>query len=159
MVASAILREVRRCLFDMIFVLALSGAAWAESVDVSGQPVYVTRNDCAALTKYHQPPGVAYQPGVDVHGKSVAPADLDSGTQNLNLGHDRVQFNLQINPLTYGANTSTLGGNQARFGNTAMPVARVTVDLKTGETLINGQPLDGQQDRIVLEACRKAGIH
>ncbi len=47
--------------------------------------------------------------------------------------------------------------NQGRFDNTSVPVARVDVDLNTGETLINGRPLTEDQDRILMRACRNAG--
>ncbi len=39
----------------------------------------VTEADCARLVKHRPAPGVEYRPGVDVHGRPVAPADLDGG--------------------------------------------------------------------------------
>ncbi len=34
--------------------------------------------ECRYLPKYEQPAGVAYQPGVDVHGKAVVSADINA---------------------------------------------------------------------------------
>jgi hypothetical protein len=36
------------------------------------------------MTEYQQPPGVEYQPGVNAHGETVVPADLNGG-YNLKL--------------------------------------------------------------------------
>lgn len=43
--------------------------------------IAVTRRDCDQLVTYSQVPGVEYQPGIDVHGRPVAPADLGGGYQ------------------------------------------------------------------------------
>lgn len=43
---------------------------------------------------------------------------------------------------------------QGKYDNTSLPVARISVDLASGRTLVNGQPLTPEQDRIVREACR-----
>jgi len=116
--------------------------------------VYVTRQDCARLVAHHPDPGVAYQPGTDIHGKPVAPADLP-GSQNLKLLPDRITFDLKLNPLAYGAPQSA--SNAQKFANTQIPVAHIDVDILSGAVRINGQSLDNEQTRIVTEACRKAG--
>lgn len=126
--------------------------ALSEQVTVSGSTVYVTRNDCMTLTQHRPDASVTYQPGVDVHGRHVAPADVDGGQQAL-IGNS-AGFNVVVNPLSQ-AGAPAPGG--ADYGNTQMPVARVDVDLRTGETFINGRPLSSTQDRIVLDACRRAG--
>lgn len=41
--------------------------------------IAIARSDCALAVSYVPPAGVDYQPGVDVHGRPVAPADLDDG--------------------------------------------------------------------------------
>ncbi len=59
------------------FVLALmpllAASAQAE--------IAVSRRDCERLVRHEPAPDVAYQPGVDVHGNAVAPADLGGGVQ------------------------------------------------------------------------------
>lgn len=43
--------------------------------------IAISRRDCERLVRHEPAPDVAYQPGVDVHGRPVAPADLGSGVQ------------------------------------------------------------------------------
>jgi len=43
--------------------------------------IAVSRKDCERLVRHEPAPDVAYQPGVDVHGNPVAPADLGGGQQ------------------------------------------------------------------------------
>jgi len=117
-------------------------------------PVYVTRQDCNSLTAHHPDPGVNYTPGSDVHGKYVAPADLPGGT-SFNLP-DKITFDLRVNPLAYGSQAAQ-SAPAAKFGNTNVAVAHLDVDLLSGAVKLNGQPLDGEQTRIVTDACRKAG--
>ena len=59
-------------LASLAFVLTASSAA-AE--------IAVSRHDCQSLVRHQPAPDVAYQPGVDVHGNAVAPADLGGGQQ------------------------------------------------------------------------------
>jgi hypothetical protein len=140
-----------------IFLLVLMGPtiAASDTVGVNGESVYVTRSDCMALVRHHPSADATYQPGVDVHGKYVAPADLPAGNTTVTLP-DKVQFDLKINPVTYGKTTAN--ATSSNYANTAMSVAHVSVDLKTGQTLLNGKPLDGDQDQYVVDACRKAGF-
>jgi hypothetical protein len=39
----------------------------------------MSRQDCERLVQHEPAPGVTYQPGVDVHGRPVVPADLGGG--------------------------------------------------------------------------------
>ncbi|OIQ86988.1 hypothetical protein GALL_311460 [mine drainage metagenome] len=136
-------------------VLLLPGLARAGEVTIAGTPVYVTREDCQALLTYQPSDDVTYHPGQDVHGNYVAPADLggDAGVQL----PERIEFPLMINPMNYtGVNKGT-ATTQPPYANTAVPVAQVTVDLKTGRTFLNGHPLDGEQDAMVRQACRGGG--
>jgi hypothetical protein len=40
--------------------------------------VRITKSDCVYLTEHRASADVAYQPGVDVWGRKVAPVDLDT---------------------------------------------------------------------------------
>jgi hypothetical protein len=56
--------------------LILSGGASATA------EIAISERDCRQLVVKHEPaPDVTYQPGVDVHGNAVAPADLNGGSQ------------------------------------------------------------------------------
>jgi hypothetical protein len=134
-------------------VLALVPApSGAENDD--NLPVYVTRQDCARLVAHHPDANVTFQPGKDVHGRYVAPADLPNDN-DFKLLPDRITFDLKVNPLAFGAQQST--NAEGKFSNTAINAAHIDVDLASGTVRINGRTLDGEQTRIVTEACSKAG--
>lgn len=46
--------------------------------------IAIARSDCELAVRYVTPPGVDYQPGVDVNGRPVVPGDLD-GDHRLQL--------------------------------------------------------------------------
>ena len=147
-----------------VFLIALAPAVTvlADQVTITGGTVYVTRSDCQQLVRHHPAPDVAYQPGTDVHGKYVAPADLP-GSDAGKLVPDSLHFDVTVNPMAYaGRAAGTAVGPQAgqagKYPNTAAAVAHVDVDLASGETSLNGKPLNGPQEKALLEACRKAGI-
>ena len=136
----------------LVFFATLGTVSAAEQVTVTGAPVYVTRADCAALVAHTPAPDVAYKPGVDVHGKYVAPADVPSAGMGL-PSTDHIAFDLRLNPLTYGGNL----GQGTRYGQTAVPVGRVVVDTRTGEATFNGKPLDPDGNQALRKACAQAG--
>lgn len=55
----------------------LTALAWAEAR--AGVLARITGADCRYITNHVAEPGVAYEPGIDVHGNAVAPADIDDG--------------------------------------------------------------------------------
>lgn len=102
---------------------------------------------------HHPDPGVEYKSGADVHGKYVAPADLP-GQQSFALP-DKIEFDLRLNPLAYAPSQGNAPAGS--FSNTGTNLGHVEVDLGSGQAKLNGHALDGEQTRIVTEACRKAG--
>lgn len=61
--------------------------------------VTVTRADCQRLVQHIPDAGVAYQPGVDVGGRPVAPADLGGG---IDLGlPETYSFDVDIQPIAF----------------------------------------------------------
>lgn len=160
--------------------------AAADEVGVAGQPVTVTKQDCQAMATYHTPNGVDYQPGVDVHGKPVAPADAPGGfAYNLPA---KIEFDITINPVNYAqrnalqqqiagiqaklaqnpgdtasqAQLSSLQGQLAaisgRYDNTAASVGHVVVDTRTGQATLNGKPMQDSQEQYIVDLCRRAGF-
>ena len=57
--------------------LILLAAGWAAPASAE---VAISRRDCERLVRHEPGPDVAYQPGVDVHGRPVVPADLGGGS-------------------------------------------------------------------------------
>ena len=58
--------------------LILAAVAWAAP---AAAEVAISRKDCERLVRHEPAPDVTYQPGVDVHGRPVMPADLGGGQQ------------------------------------------------------------------------------
>ena len=58
--------------------LVLIAIAWAAPASAE---IAISRKDCQRLVDHEPAPDVTYQPGVDVHGRPVAPADLGGGQQ------------------------------------------------------------------------------
>ena len=58
--------------------LVLVAVAWAAPASAE---IAISRKDCQRLVNHEPAPDVTYQPGVDVHGRPVAPADLGGGSQ------------------------------------------------------------------------------
>ena len=96
-------------------------------------------------------------PAADLVGAGCAgyAAKVPSGPGSVaGMSQDPVAVAASNNP-ELSTLTSALSG---KFDNTAMPVGRVEVDMKSGAVTLNGKPIGGEQDQMVAEACRKAGI-
>ena len=63
----------RSVLLASLAIALTAGSAAAE--------IAVSRHDCQSLVRHQPAPDATYQPGVDVHGNAVAPADLGGGQQ------------------------------------------------------------------------------
>lgn len=121
------------------------GPAWAQ-----GTSVTITAADCAALTEHVPALGVEYQPGVDVEGNKVAPADL-AGTPALKLP-DEVHIPITVDlAARYGIPaTANLFKSEAYIGS-----ARVR--LRDGRAWFNGQPLTSEESQLLSRLCAKSG--
>ncbi len=134
----------RKLLAFSVFVAVLMGAAMPAMAEIR-----ISRQDCQYLVKHQPAPDVAYQPGVDVHGRAVAPADLGGGSQiqlpetiyipiEVNLGR---RFNIPAN--------SRLWQSTAEVG-----VVSVTGD----QVSFNGQPLTPDDNAALAAMCRDRGV-
>lgn len=112
----------------------------------AGQQPALAPDFCKALVKHVPSSDVAYKPGVDVHGKPVAPADLP-GTNAFQLQQpitialtaDLFKF-LKFPADQYPFNT---------MGRSDINLGTLTVD--GDKVLYNGQPLtDEQQDNLAV---------
>jgi hypothetical protein len=137
-------------LLALVFGCAQAQAPQAASAD---QQLYVTRQDCKQLVAHRPDPGVEYKPGTDVHGKYVTPADVP-GQESFSLP-DKIEFDLRLNPLAYAPQQGNVPAGALQ--NSTANLGHVEVDLLSGQAKLNGHALDGEQTRIVAEACRKAG--
>lgn len=105
---------------------------------------------CNALVNYTPDASVAYQPGVDVNGHPVAPADLPGP-------HMQLPAKIEI-PLTLSLakvlnlNTSNYPFNQLG-PSTEVELGKLTVE--GNRVLYNGQPLTDEQQNNLAVLCLK----
>ncbi len=134
-------RSIIAYLAPALFLLAAAPAAAHEKATVA-----ITRADCARLVAHVPDPDMAYQPGVDVYGREVAPADL-GGAPRVELP-ETVLIDIEVDLL-------------ARFGIPANevlfdPDAEVgEVVYKDGRFTFNGQPLQDQAQAELAARCQK----
>jgi len=104
---------------------------------------------CNALVKNTPDADVAYQPGVDVHGNAVAPADLP-GSPQMKLPQ-QIKIPLTIN-MAKAANldTSTYPFNQLGQGTEATLGMLV---VEGDRVTFNGQPLSDTQQYNLAVLC------
>lgn len=123
-----------------ILICGAGEKAWADD------GLVITRQDCARISAHRPEAGVAYQPGRDVYGKPVSPADLDGGSGiklpeeiTLYIGIDLAE--------KYGIGA---GGDFTGEGI----VGRVTV---VGDAVyFNGKRIDDRDRHAIAEACRRS---
>ncbi len=124
-----------------LFLLAAAPAAAHEKATVA-----ITRADCARLVAHVPGPGVAYEPGVDVYGREVAPADL-GGAPRIELP-ETILIDIEVDLFE-------------RFGIPANP-ALYEADAEVGAVLyqdgrftFNGQPLQDEAEAELAARCQR----
>jgi hypothetical protein len=111
----------------------------------------ISRDDCRRMVRYHPDADVAYKPGVDVHGKAVAPADLAKDDEAGAPQKITIDLHAQLGQVL-GNSTPTLLGQS--FVNTG----QVSIDLNDGSVTLNGKKVDADAETAIAAACRKAGV-
>ena len=145
----------KRCLTRALLVLA-TGAAPAQSQslepsntdETTADAALVTEALCRTVLTVHVPSAdVAYQPGLDIHGNAVAPADLPGSASIVLPETIVVPITLDLSALAEALAGSPLGAI-GEIGRVEITGDRVT---------FNGQPLNGFQQNDLRVACREAG--
>lgn len=106
----------------------------------------VTEEQCRQVVGHRPAADVAYQPGVDVYGRKVAPAEVDGGANRIDLPEE---FDIAI-----GVDIQNRRGvdQSGRPFEATLPVGTVTV--KGDRFFFNGKEF-GSDARLRLEqACR-----
>jgi hypothetical protein len=107
---------------------------------------------CKALVNYQTPPGVNYQPGVDVNGNKVAPADLPASGSQMKLP-DKIYIPLTAS-LTKVLNLDTTKYPASVLGpSTEAQLGVFTVE--GNHVSFNGQPLSDAQADELAALCAK----
>ncbi|WP_299399353.1 hypothetical protein [Pelagibius sp.] len=125
-----------------------AGPAWAE------QPyLTITRADCQRLVRHVPAADVAYQPGVDVRGRPVAPADLgaaEPGAAPPLALPQAVVIPIEVDLFDrFGIPAGGVNFEADAF------IGEVTVDLATGEAFFNGQPLQSEAEAELAARCQR----
>jgi hypothetical protein len=122
-------------------ILVLAAAADDQAV------VTITKADCDRLVEHRPAPDVAYQPGVDVNGTPVAPADLNGGIQIAVPETIRIPITVDLfNRFGIPANPNSFEA-EAEVG---------VVTYRDGRAYFNGQPLQDDAAAELSALCQKA---
>jgi len=139
---------IRRPIFCHVLAWFIVGVPPAVAHDApSAAPIVtISKADCDRLAVHQPAPDVAYQAGVDVNGRPVAPADLNGGiriavpeTIRIPIEVDLFdRFGIPANPNLYEAD--------AQVGE---------VIYRNGRAYFNGQPLQDETAAELAALCQK----
>lgn len=123
--------------------------AYADAAKESVRPSSPDPAFCRALVAHRPDADVAFQPGVDVHGRAIAPADVPGGVGRVSV------FPLEI-PLTADLAT-VLNVPTVNFPFNAMKrndikLGELTLN-EAGKVFYNGQPLSDEQQENLAVVC------
>jgi len=113
--------------------------------DTASMPAGVGDPLCRRAVEYLEPPGVAYEPGVDVSGKPVVEADINKSTV---VAPERIEAVITVD----------LGGYLGLLDATSTDASQgdtVIGDLiyENGEFTFNGEPLQGESIAALRRLC------
>lgn len=132
----------------MSAIVVIVGLAGGPSI-AAERTVAIARSDCELAVRYVTPAGVDYQPGVDVHGHPVVPADLDEAR--------RLQLPESI-PVVIGEDLRRrfhLSRRSPLFDADAV-VGIVELRLRDRRLTFNGVALDDPEADALAAMCRDA---
>ena len=105
---------------------------------------------CQALVNHVPDADVTYQPGVDVHGRPVVPADLESGYENIVPQEITIPLTVDLMHFlkmdTSALPTAAMKRNDVQLG---------TLTIKGDQVLYNGKPLTSAQQDNLAVLCMK----
>jgi hypothetical protein len=126
--------------------LVLASTAWATPASAE---IAISRKDCQRLVNHEPAPDVAYQPGVDVHGRPVVPADLGGGQQIQLPDVIYIPIEVLIQDK-YG-----IPANSVLYDATALVGV---VSVRGNQVYFEDQPLTDPEIVALEEACRDRGF-
>jgi len=129
-----------------LIALTLS-IVWAAPVSAE---IAISRKDCQRLVNHEPAPDVTYQPGVDVHGRPVAPADLGGGQQIQLPDVIYIPIEVLIQDK-YG-----IPANSVLYDATALVGV---VSVRGNQVYFEDQPLTDPEIVALEEACRDRGFN
>lgn len=141
-----------------VFLIAMAAPGLAQA-----EPLSITVKDCQRIVSHKPAPGVEYTPGVDVHGKSVAPADLGGGygmalpeSIDIQIGIDLADRLALRDNRNKGKSPEPARPDAARK---VMPFAGYaplgTLSVRGNDLYWNDQRLQPQDEALLASACRQ----
>ena len=127
--------------------LVLLLVAWTAPASAE---IAISRKDCQRLVNHEPAPDVTYQPGVDVHGRPVAPADLGGGQQIQLPDVIYIPIEVLIQDK-YG-----IPANSVLYDATALVGV---VSVRGNQVYFEDQPLTDPEIVALEEACRDRGFN
>lgn len=123
----------------------------AITLPLGAQTITVAPSACHALSAHTAADDVAYQPGVDVDGGAVAPADLSAAGQlNFDADHEYwLPIEVPLENILNIAAGDTL--NAVRSSN----IETGTVTVKNGQAYFNGAPLSDAESHAIASEYQK----
>ena len=111
------------------------------------QTVTVSEADCARFTAHAPSNGVAYKPGVDVHGNKVVPADLGGSVTisapksfEIPITMDlQKRLGIPVSPSQFQTQNFTVG----------------VVKWENGRATFNGEPLQNEEAAKLSALCQQ----
>ena len=113
-------------------VLSLLSAAANTPALAEDAILRMTRGDCKRLVVHQPGPDVAYQPGIDVRGQAVAPAETGGNTP--------IELSDRLGAGRPAAEARVLIG---------------TIELRAGRVYFNGRLLEDQAEAELAAKCRE----
>jgi len=112
-------------------------------------PPTMSEEACRQLADYQPDPKahVAYEPGIDVHGKPVASADVSRSPVTVP----------RVIKFTIDADVAQYAGIPLPQGQNLASVGIVEVDTQTGDADFNGMPIEGPAIAALKDICRHPG--
>jgi hypothetical protein len=126
--------------------LVLTALAWPAPASAE---IAISRRDCQRLVNHEPAPDVTYQPGVDVHGRPVVPADLGGG-QQIQLP-DVIYIPIEV----LVQDKFGIPANSVLYDATALVGV---VSVRGNQVYFEDQPLTDPEIVALEEACRDRGF-
>ncbi|MFQ5533322.1 MAG: hypothetical protein ACE5EM_00675 [Sphingomonadales bacterium] len=134
-----------RYVFALIPVLAVS----ASPVGWAGVTVRIDDAACRFLTRHVPAPDIRFEPGVDVRGNPVTPADLGSGPALKPRQVFTIDIELDLEERFGIPAGSPLFRNQANIG---------VIEVRGEHVYFDGQRLDAPEQRALAAACEDKAV-
>lgn len=136
---------VRLATLTTLLVAAIPALAQSDGGTAT---VTVSRDACSALVEHIPAPDVEYEPGVDVDGRAVAPADVD-GSRFDYEPPETIAFALIVDLQEF------FGPDAPRPMQFADDVPLGVVTVEGGRVFVDGRPVAGDGEAALVQACRE----